>query len=622
MMIAPAHATGPSVLDVVTQTAHLWSQMLLTPLAWLAPPPDVALLQPSVPTLTDTASTHLTDLVARAEPVTDHALLVLLGHFARHLGLLDLFKAVPLKQKTFTHAPHTKLIEFLLAVLAGLGQLHELNDAATPLASDLTLAQAWGQPAFAHYSGVSRTLSAADADTLQAVLAALSRVSQPFIDRELQALLQSGRPVMLDIDLTGRPVSPTATTYPEAAFGWMDDAVAKGYQSAISSLSGGPTGRLLLTTQRYGGQAKSAECLQNAVAAVEATLGLRPRRRVEVVQAQLDELTSQLAALERPLAAAWEAHDTAQWKREQHVRGVTHHDERFLGRQERLQRREERTLARLARVRAQQARLREQIAAATKRVAELTAENQALPTAVRIIIRLDAGFSTDANLAWLIEMGYTVLTKVHSGHTTRRLQRTVDSEAVWTEVGANAEALALGPQGVGEGRARLEALQVRYALPTGWRYTSLLFYGEGPPPEPKAWFEQYNGRQTVEAGIKENKGVFTMRRPLVRSPVGMQLQEAFALFAANFVRWAAAWVQSQVRNVPPALGKALREVKTLIRVLAHSPAQVVITETGCGLVFDGDSPFAGAVLVIHGDPVYQTVLPLFTVRAIAPQEVT
>jgi hypothetical protein len=622
MMIAPAHATGITVLDLVAQTSQLWGQMLLAPLAWLAPPPDVALLQPSVPVLTDTASSHLTDLVARAVPVTDHALLVLLGHFARHLGLLDLLKAVPLKQKTFTHAPHTKLIEFLLAVLAGLGHLHELNDAASPLASDTTLALAWGQPAFAHYSGVSRTLSAADADTMEAVLAALSRVSQPFIERELQALLKMGRPVMLDIDLTGRPVSPTSTTYPEAAFGWMDDAVAKGYQSAISSLSGGPTGRLLLTTQRYGGQAKSAECLQAAVAAVESSLGLRPRRRVEVAQAQLDALRSQLAALESPLEAAREAYDTAQWKREQHARGSTRRDERFLGRQQRLQGREERTLARLERCRNQQVALLVEVETLTKRVAELTAENQALPTAIRIIIRLDAGFSTDANLAWLIEMGYTVLTKVHSGHTTRRLQGRVEPEAVWTEVGANAEALALGPQGVGEGRARLEALQVRYALPTGWRYTTLLYYDEGPPPEPKAWFEQYNGRQTLEAGIKENKGVFTMRRPLVRSSVGMQLQEAFALFAANFVRWAAAWVQSQVRNVPPAMGKALREVKTLMRVLAHSRAQVVITETGCGLVFDGDSPFAGAVLVIRGDPVYQTVLPLFTVREIAPQEVT
>jgi hypothetical protein len=610
------------VFDLVAQTSHLWSQALLAPLAWLAPPPSLLRVVPSAPAFADSASSQLTALAASAEPVTDHALLVLLGHFAQHLGLLDLLKAVPLKQKTFSHAPHTKLIEFLLAVLAGVNQLKELNHAPAPLANDTTLALAWGQPAFAHYSGVSRTLSAADDKTLQAVLSAVARISQPFIDREVLALLQTAQSLMLDIDLTGRPVSPTSTTYPDAAFGWMDDAVAKGYQSAISSLSGGPSGRLLLATQRYGGQAKSAECLQEAVAAVEATLRLHPRRRVEVLQARLDELKSQLAALESPLEVARETHDTVQWKRERHGRGVTRHDERFLGQQERLQRRLERTLARLERLRAQQAALLVQVEALTSRLAEMTAQNAALPSPVSITIRLDAGFSTDANLAWLIEMGYTVLTKVHSGHTTTRLQRTVDAEAVWTEVGANAEALALGPQRFGEGRASLEALQVRYAQPKGWRYTTLLWYDEGPPPSPKVWFEQYNGRQTLEAGIKENKGVFTMRRPLVRSPIGMQLQEAFALFAANFVRWAAAWVQAQVRNVPPALGQALREVKTLVRVLAHSRARLVVSETGFGLVFDGDSPFAGAVLVIHGDPVYQTVLPLFTVREIAPQEVT
>lgn len=113
-----------------------------------------------------------------------------------------------------------------------------------------------------------------------------------------------------------------------------------------------------------------------------------------------------------------------------------------------------------------------------------------------------------------------------------------------------------------------------------------------------------------------------MRRPLVRSPIGMQLQEACALFAANFVRWAAGWVRAQIRAVPPALKQALTEVKTLIKVLAYSRAQVVENETGCALVFDAHSPFAGAVLVIHGAPIYQTVLPLFAAREIALQEVT
>lgn len=156
---------------------------------------------------------------------------------------------------------------------------------------------AWGRHAFAHYSGVSRTLAAADHDTLQAVLAALTNVSRPFIERELLAIVRDGLPLLVDIDLTGRPVSPQATSYPDAAFGWMDDAVTNRYQSAISSLTGGPTGRLLLAAQRYSGKASSADCLHAAVAAVEQSLALRPRRRVEVIEAQLAQLATSAARL-------------------------------------------------------------------------------------------------------------------------------------------------------------------------------------------------------------------------------------------------------------------------------------------------------------------------------------
>ena len=76
------------------------------------------------------------------------------------------------------------------------------------------------------------------------------------------------------------------------------------------------------------------------------------------------------------------------------------------------------------------------------------------------------------------------------------------------------------------------------------------------------------------------------------------------------------------QEAPPALAKALGEVKTLVKVVAHSRARVVVSEAGCGLVFDAHSAFAGAVLVVRGRPVYQTVLPLFTVATTAPHEVT
>lgn len=155
---------------------------------------------------------------------------------------------------------------------------------------------------------------------------------------------------------------------------------------------------------------------------------------------------------------------------------------------------------------------------------------------------------------------------------------------------------------------------MRYHLPEGWRPTTLPGYGDVTPPAPADWFNQYNGHQVVEAGIKENKGVFRMRRPLLRSPIGMQIQAQFALFAANFVRWATAWAREQLREVPVALAQALTEVKTLVRVLAHSHARLVETSLGCALVFDVRSPFAGAVLSMRGQAVDQNVLPFFMIR--------
>ena len=487
---------------------------------------------------------------------------------------------------------------------------------------DPTVPQAWGQAAFAHYSGVSRTLAVADATTLAAVHAALAHLSRPFIDREVLAILRTTAPLTVDIDLTGRPVSPTSTSYPDADFGWMDDAVAKGYQSAISSLSGGPSGRILLASQRSAGSTKSAECLQAAVVAVEAALMVRPRRRTELVQSHLDAVAARLLTQQQRLAAAQEALETAQWKREQHGRDAKRWDERFQQQRARRERRVERLSTTRSRLTGQVAGLEAEQADLTRWLGQLTAENEAAATPVRIVLRLDAGFATEANLAWLIEMGYSVLTKVYSGHTTKRLQRSIPADASWTRVGANAEAVAVGRQRLGAGCDEVDLLQVRYQLPEGWRWTTLVWYDEERAPEAAVWFQSYNGRQTVEAGLKEGKAVFTLRRPLVRSAVGMELQEAFAVFGANFVRWAAAWVREQNEELGSELGQALREVKTLVRVVAHSRARVVVAAGGCALVFEAQSAFAGAVLVLRGQVVYQSVLPLFTVGEIMPFGVT
>ena len=83
------------------------------------------------------------------------------------------------------------------------------------------------------------------------------------------------------------------------------------------------------------------------------------------------------------------------------------------------------------------------------------------------------------------------------------------------------------------------------------RHGVLLHFGDDPvTADLPAWFGFYNGRQTIEAGIKEGKGVFQMHHLKVRTAPALWLQEQFAAFAANFVRWAAHWLSTQCYQEP------------------------------------------------------------------------
>ena len=109
---------------------------------------------------------------------TEHALLVVWGLFAQQMGLLKGLEDVPVKMGTGVYTPQTKIIEFFIAVLAGLDSLHQLNEGERPLAEDVSLAVAWLREGLAHYSGVSRTW-VADDQTVQATPSA--GYSQPAI---------------------------------------------------------------------------------------------------------------------------------------------------------------------------------------------------------------------------------------------------------------------------------------------------------------------------------------------------------------------------------------------------------------------------------------------------------
>lgn len=168
---------------------------------------------------------------------TQHGMLVAFGEFLSQHGLIERLMNVPIPQKTHTFPLQTKLVEFLAGILGGLEHLEGLNDGPRPLAKDQVVARAPGQSGFAHCSNVSRTLDACDDETVAAVEQAIEAFSQPFLATTVQDLLRRGEPIVYDLDLAGEAVSSTSTTYPGAAFGWMNDGVKLGYQLARVCLS-------------------------------------------------------------------------------------------------------------------------------------------------------------------------------------------------------------------------------------------------------------------------------------------------------------------------------------------------------------------------------------------------
>ena len=90
--------------------------------------------------------------------------------------------------------------------------------------------------------------------------------------------------------------------------------------------------------------------------------------------------------------------------------------------------------------------------------AQLEADNAANPDPVKMIARLDAGFGTDPNVTWLIEMGYIVYTKAFSTQVAAKLKTQVNPETRWTRVGKNAEIVGYGKGAMGM-RERLCAME-------------------------------------------------------------------------------------------------------------------------------------------------------------------
>lgn len=564
---------------------------------------------------------------------TQHAFLVAWGWFAEHLGLPERFESIPLKQKRYHHTPQTKVLEFLVSILGGAQYLQDISQAAHPLDKDQAVAEAWGQPGWADYSGVSRTLTSLSWEEVRQIAYLLEEIGQGYVEAELQILQSTGQRLQYDGDLTGMPVSNTSQTFPNAAYGHMDDAICLGYQAAVVSLHSPTYGRLWLSGTHHPGDTVSCTQAENLVLAAEARTGVRPRRRtdllcqrIEAFEQQVDETKKRRGSQVQALQEAQEALADAEKQQQERQAELEQQEQVYEERQ-----RKERPTSHLAQVRhraqaavqrvqrrrtawkAAQKRLEkttllyqqqmEQLEILYQRLKRFEQENAANPHPMPADFRLDAGFGTYENVALLVEYGYEVYTKPHSHHVVAYLKKLAGEQAAWTRVGANAELVAWHDLPLSKCPYALDVALERFYTGKTRKHSALLHFGDAPVTDDlPGWFKQYNGRQTIEAGIKESKQVFFLHHIKVRSEPAIHLQECFVLFAANFIRWAAHWLAQQALPAKNAVDIRKWGTKRQVKVAAHVSAQVIQNEEGKLLKFSRQSAFAGQILKIPPEP--------------------
>jgi hypothetical protein len=573
--------------------------------------------------------------------LTHHAMLVAWGEFAQCIGLIQEIENVPLHQKTVTHRPQTKILEFFVAILAGLEYLKDLSRSAHPIDQDQAVAKAWLQTAWADYSGVSRTLTTLSQEEAEQVAGVLHKITKLILDGEVMKALQRSGRLTFDGDLTGRPVSNSSTTYPNTGYGHMDDAIRLGYQAAMVSVHSPTYGRLWLSVVPHPGNTASCTEAEAMVLAAEAKIGLRPLRRTDLLRGRLQRASreckdreAQVQAIESELTVvqAQEAETRQQIDQQRVLVSELTAEYREKQRPERpysklgrarhklgvLERRQARLAKKAPKLKDQLARRKGQLAVSQvresqlqRRLEQFEADNRANRCPIQADFRLDAGFGVRENVALLIEMGYEVYTKPYADWLTPRLKRRAAGRSDWTRVGKNAEMIAWKAEVLHDFPYSLDVALERFQVGDKQKHATLLHFGTDPvTADLPAWFGCYNARQTIEAGIKEGKGVFEMHHLKVRSAPGLYLQEQFAVFAANFVRWAAHWLATQCPQLPSGWQDTTQpKVKEQVKVGAHTSAWVHWQEQGCLLRFTAASIFAGRSLELERHWSVQLPLP-------------
>lgn len=566
---------------------------------------------------------------------TEHGLLIAFGEFAQHTGLISGLMKVRIRQKVQRKEgavpPQTKLVELNAGLLAGIEYLQDLSLGHHPVTKDQAVAEAWGQAHFVHYSNVSRTLAACDETTVQDVRAVIRQFNQPFIAEAIHDELYAGREIVFDLDLTGQPVSSTSQTYPDVAFGWMNNQIRLGYQLARVCVQTERYGRIWLDGFHHPGDTVSTHCLKELVLAAEQHAGVRPRRRPELVTQRIKNLQPAIRRLEGLCARQTDALTTLKAKLGERL-GCYYQLEQLLKKTAEPAQ-NERVASRISTLRAQLVKLQTQlvrrqavlsrqrerlqkILAEQERLqtwrAQLEEENRLNPNAPICVCRNDAGFCSGENLTWQIEMGYQVETKSASGKITAALQKRCSPQTSWTRVGQNAEMTDWDDYHMKECAYPLRVGLERFTLGQHNKHSVLMMYRDTPQPRDlRQWFKHYNGRQIIEAGNKQMKTVHHVQHPMSHAKYGIQIQVLLTGLACNQTQFIQPWLQSAAEKLTPQIQADLGSPKTMVRIMANSAASVQRTASSTVLVFAQTSSMPDFKLCLRGLPLHQLNLGLF-----------
>jgi hypothetical protein len=329
------------------------------------------------------------------------------------------------------------------------------------------------------------------------------------------------------------------------------DGIGRGDQFARAQLVG-PKDTFVLGGFLPPGRTGAIPCLEELIALIAREVG-RPRRRVELLDGRIRELRIRLAAVEAELARRQNGNSFLR----RHVK---------KGETER-----EKLPAPIVQLQAQ----RDALAAA----------NAANPNPRRIILRLDGGFGHAAKLAWLDEQGDDCVARLPNQRAPERLRH--EAGLKWEKVSKNGFLAESKETSAGECPDPLRLFRCRqwWGATRPERCSSLAVT---PSLTARDWPTRRvgvfsNGRQTMEAGLKEGKGIFASRHLPTRNQEGIAFDQELVLFAQNLVRWFR-------RQFLGHTILAAASVKELVRIGANSRAQVRRRGGDLSLTFAADSP--------------------------------